>query len=386
MYTLKKQKGFTLVKAIVRKNKSRVIVDDSLLECCYDITVMKARGTLLRPKWYQGLLPSLNPEQEILECLVPNQHLDNVLAQVSMKGGLHRSGGGAIYSFPCEEALFLDNGMETGQQINLVQDDSDKLFKDDLVAIVCIVQKDKANLIAKEAMLAGAPGPTISYGFGRGIRDRLGIVRICISPEKELMSVIVNQYEANKLFEVMIKVGRLDVPGEGFIYMIPIQKGLMNIRSVVSDDQNGVTMPQLIKAIDELKGNIDWRSQMDVQDVSETDGHLQVQERVYLENLVRLTCVAVRGEGDILIKAALNAGAPGASVAYGRQMGEEKIMENTSIKLSNEREIIQLTLSPDKVQPILDVILKEASEREFKDVYFYTHIIPKAFTYLGPPK
>ena len=67
-------------------------------------------------------------------------------------------------------------------------------------------------------------------------------------------------------------------------------------------------------------------------------------------------------------------------------MGEEKIMENTSIKLSNEREIIQLTLSPDKVQPILDVILKEASEREFKDVYFYTHIIPKAFTYLGPPK
>ena len=99
-----------------------------------------------------------------------------------------------------------------------------------------------------------------------------------------------------------------------------------------------------------------------------------------------MTCVSIRGEGEKLIKAALNAGAPGASVAYGRQMGEEKTLADTSIKLSNEREIIQLTLSPDKVQEILDAILEEATKNSFEDVYFYTHVIPKAFTYLGPPK
>jgi hypothetical protein len=67
-------------------------------------------------------------------------------------------------------------------------------------------------------------------------------------------------------------------------------------------------------------------------------------------------------------------------------MGKEKMMGDTSIKLSNEREIIQLTLARDKLQGILDSILKEAEEKSFKDLYFYTHFIPKAFTYLGPLK
>ncbi|MDC0255982.1 P-II family nitrogen regulator [Bacteriovoracales bacterium] len=386
MFKLNKDENFSLVKAIVGKNKGRLIADDELLSCCQGITVMKARGTLLRPKWYQSFLPSINPEQEILEMLVPNHNLDYVMAQVSMKGGLHRHGAGGVFAFPCQEAMFIGEGTKNETKKDFPKESSGKLFRDDLVSIICIVQIDKANAIAKEAMIAGAPGPTISYGFGRGLRDRLGIVRVCISPEKELMSVVANRYEADRILDVMIRVGRLDVPGEGFIYTIPVKKGLNNVQSVLSDSLHGVSIPQIIKAIDEIKGSTDWRSNSDISEVSKNDGQIKVQERVYLENLIRLTCVSIRGEGEKLIKAALNAGAPGASVAYGRQMGEEKTLADTSIKLSNEREIIQLTLSPDKVQEILDAILEEATKNSFEDVYFYTHVIPKAFTYLGPPK
>ncbi len=385
MYTLKKKDNFSLVKAIVRKNKGRDIADEEFLSYCHDATVMKARGALLRPKWYQAFLPSLNPEQEIMELLVPNENIDHVLNSIRDKGELHRSGAGAVFSFPCEEAMFLSQSEEVTKKVEGPSSSSASAsFSDDLVHIICIVQIEKANAIAKEVMLAGGAGPTISYGFGRGLRDRLGIVRVCISPEKELMSVVVNRFEAERIFEVMIQVGRLDVPGEGFIYTIPISKGLNSLTSFTSDSLYGVSIPQIIKAIDEIKGNTDWRSQADLgEGISNSNN---VADRTYLENLVRLTCVAIRGEGDILIRAALDAGAPGASVAFGRQMGEEKTMGNTSIKLSNEREIIQLTLAPDKVEEILNAILKKASEEQFEDVYFYTHVIPKAFTYLGPPK
>ncbi len=386
MYSLNKKKSFTLVKAIVRKSKSRFIIDEDILKSCNYITEIKARGTLLRSKWYQSFFPSINPEQKILELLVPNHNLDHVLSRVSMKGELNHSGNGAILAFPCEETMFLSGEIKVEKRESNVQDDSKRIFREDLVSIVCIVQKEKANVIAKEAMMAGAPGPTVSFGFGRGIRDRLGLVRICISPEKELLTVVVNKYEVDKIFDAMIKVGRLDIPGEGFIYTIPVKKGLINIPSIVSDTIHGVSIPQIIKAIDEIKGSTHWRMHSGVHDISESDGIFQMQERVYLENLVRLTCVVVRGEGDALIRAAIEAGAPGASVVYGRQMGEEKMMGDTSIKLSNEREIIQLTLAQDKLQGILDSILKEAEEKSFKDLYFYTHFIPKAFTYLGPLK
>lgn len=386
MYSINREKSFTLVKAIVRKSKSRFIIDDDILKSCKNITEIKARGTLLRSKWYQSFLPSINPEQKILELLVPNHNLDHVLGRVSMKGELHHSGNGAILAFPCDETMFLNGEKKVDKKESDVQDDTKKIFREDLVSIVCIVQKDKANVIAKEAMMAGAPGPTISFGFGRGIRDRLGLVRICISPEKELLTVVVNKYEVDKIFDAMIKVGRLDIPGEGFIYTLPIEKGLINIPSIVPDTIHGVSISQIIKALDEIKGNSHWRGHSGFHDFSESDGIFQVQERTYLENLVRLTCVVVRGEGDALIRAAIQAGAPGASVVYGRQMGEEKMMGDTSIKLSNEREVIQLTLAREKLQVILDAILKEASEKSLKDIYFYTHIIPKAFTYLGPLK
>ena len=385
MYTLNKKTDFSLVKAIVRKNKGREIADETFLSHCYDATIMKARGALLRPKWYQKFLPSLNPEQEIMELLVPDENIDYVLNSIRQRGELNRSGAGAVFSFPCEEAMFLD--FEKSELKKAESSESDKegtSFRDDLVHIICIVQIEKASSIAKEVMLAGAAGPTISYGFGRGLRDRLGIVRVCISPEKELMSVVVSRFEAERIFEVMVQVGRLDIPGEGFIYTIPISKGLNNLTSFTSDSLYGVSIPQIIKAIDEIKGNTDWRSQADL-----GEGGAKFSsgaDRTYLENLIRLTCVSNRGEGDTLIRAALDAGAPGASVAYGHQMGEEKMMGNTSIKLSNEREIIQLTLATEKVEGILGAILKKASEEKFEDVYFYTHVIPKAITYLGPPK
>ena len=96
----------------------------------------------------------------------------------------------------------------------------------------------------------------------------------------------------------MIQVGRLDVPGEGFIYTIPISKGLNSLTSFTSDSLYGV-IPQIIKAIDEIKGNTIGGVGQIWEGVSNSNN---VADRIYLENLVRLTCVAIRGEGDILIR------------------------------------------------------------------------------------
>jgi len=102
-----------------------------------------------------------------------------------------------------------------------------------------------------------------------------------------------------------------------------------------------------------------------------------------LTDLVRLTCVTERGKGDNMVDAAIAAGAPGASIAYGRKLGAEETMGDTSINLSKETEIIEMTLAPKAVDDIVNKMVESAKADENSDVYFYTQPVPKALTYLG---
>jgi len=92
--------------------------------------------------------------------------------------------------------------------------------------IKCVVQRGKADQIAAAAIRAGAPAATTYFARGTGIRERLGLLRIAISPEKEVIDVVVPGAKANAIFDAMVQAGSLDVPGMGFIYMIPVTRAI----------------------------------------------------------------------------------------------------------------------------------------------------------------
>jgi nitrogen regulatory protein PII len=94
----------------------------------------------------------------------------------------------------------------------------------DVSLITCIVQRGSADKIVAAAQDAGAQGATTYYGRGSGIRERLGILGLAIEVEKELISIVVADDQADRVFEKMYFAGELNVPGMGIIYITRLEK------------------------------------------------------------------------------------------------------------------------------------------------------------------
>lgn len=94
----------------------------------------------------------------------------------------------------------------------------------DVSMITCIVQRGKADGVVQAAQDAGAQGATIYYGYGSGIRERLGILGLAIEVEKEVITILVADDQVDRIFERMYFAAELDVPGAGIIYVSKLEK------------------------------------------------------------------------------------------------------------------------------------------------------------------
>ncbi len=90
--------------------------------------------------------------------------------------------------------------------------------------ITCIVQRGKGDDVWKAANEAGAGGVTINFARGAGVREKLGILGMAISPEKEVLHIVVPEQQTDKIFDVIIKAAKLDTPGMGFAFVTEVSK------------------------------------------------------------------------------------------------------------------------------------------------------------------
>lgn len=94
----------------------------------------------------------------------------------------------------------------------------------DASLITCVVQRGIADQIVKAAQDAGAQGATINYAQGSGVRERLGILGLAVEVDKEVVSIIVANDQADRIFERIYLAGQLDTPGMGIMTMTELDK------------------------------------------------------------------------------------------------------------------------------------------------------------------
>jgi len=94
----------------------------------------------------------------------------------------------------------------------------------DASLITCIVQRGRADEVVKAAQESGAGGATIHYGYGTGMRERLGVLGLAIEAEKEFINIVVANDEVNQIFDKMYVAAKLDTPGMGFICVTRLDK------------------------------------------------------------------------------------------------------------------------------------------------------------------
>ena len=379
---LEARHDYSLLTTLLPRRRFSQVVTCVLEAGVRHVMATDARGTLVKDRWYQSLLPVVSPEQEIVQMLVEERMVDRIINELASAGRLYLTGAGAVYAARCLQAWIPDSMAQAPPDGYSTVVREPLPLKRDLVVICCIAKQGISEGIARAAVNTGAPGPTITFCRGDAVRARLGLLRIAISPDKEFLQVVVDRVDSEAIFESMIAVGKLGSPGMGFIYMMPIDRGINNIRGIYGAARHGATIQQIIEAVDDLKGDTDWRAR-EIFEASQS-AEEGVRKRRYLTGNVRLACVTEGGTADSLVATALKAGAPGVSYMYGREIGRaDDPASRTGFKLTREREVLEFVLAPRILEEVRAALIAEADRRGLSELAFYTHDVPNAFTYLS---
>jgi len=94
----------------------------------------------------------------------------------------------------------------------------------DASLITCIVQRSRGEEVVEAAQKAGAGGATGHYGYGAGIRERLGLLGLAVEAEKAFIYIVVANDEVNRIFDEIYNIANLDTPGMGFMCVTKLEK------------------------------------------------------------------------------------------------------------------------------------------------------------------
>ena len=374
MTTTIKSKSVSLLNLILSK-ESLVKVTNAVRDAgAHGIFQISARGSILTEGGFlQKMFPPPAPEQLLIQVLVGNDSIEAVVDAAVKAGNLSKVGAGAVFTINCDEAIASSRFPS-----NLPKDEFGETnisSSGDMEAICCICEKGIADDIAQAALQNGAPGPTVTFGEGGGIRDKIPLLRITKGPEKEFVWCVVDKSDADDVFAEMARAGRITEPGRGFMYSIPVASGLINVSSTISSSAHGANMEQIISAIDELKGGKDWRS-------LSADGKSKALKTTYLENLIGLYCIVPRDQYEEVYDAVLDSGAPGVSTNFGIMIDAHD-EDDEGQNQNEEWALVYTSIGPNNVESVRESVQQEIEKLGIDKFAFYTLPIPRALTYLG---
>ncbi|HDS64067.1 MAG TPA: P-II family nitrogen regulator [Methanofollis liminatans] len=90
--------------------------------------------------------------------------------------------------------------------------------------IVTIVKKGWADQVMQAARNAGSEGGTVLMGRGTGIHEMQSFLGIPIEPEKEIVLIVVEPEQTDRVLDAISAAAELDQPGRGIAFVIPLSR------------------------------------------------------------------------------------------------------------------------------------------------------------------
>lgn len=246
--------------------------------------------------------------------------------------------------------------------------------EDSLMGICCIVQRGQGPGIAKAALELGHCAPGVTYGVGTGLRDKVGLLRVTIPADKEVITLACSRPDAEDVMDKLIDAGHLDQPGKGFIYIFPIHNGVLNMGISRGLGAHGASMDQIVATLDELKGGTEWRRHTYVAD--------QGPKRNYLTGLKELLLVCDEGKGQDLVTAAMAVGAAGATISNLKYHSFEKDEKGPA----KARETCSMIVGDAQIPTLMEALKNAGAFGDEAHGLVLSRPAPKACTYLPPKK
>ena len=374
----------SVVTAALPNASARRVLPEIMEEADASALAWNARGTLLHDHWLRRWLPPISPAKSMLQMLVPDDSVGRLVRTIVEQARLHQQATGTVFSTPCEHAYFgSDYHVWPAREGAAAVNDSEGLTED-LNVIYCVVGHKTSDRVAKAAINAGAHGPIVYYCEGRGLRDRLGWLRITKEHEQEVLMVLADEADVEEVFDAMAVAGSLHLPGRGIMYRLNIGKGMFNLPSRVSHHLYDANMQQIINAIDHLEGHTHWRDQS----VFSVGGGRGVgieslnATRSILEDQVCLSAVATREHCPEVMDMILDAGARGVNVTYGRFTALGEGEQLAGARVNDEYGMLRCITDADTAAAIGSVVEAQAETRKLSDLCVFVNPVPAVATYV----
>lgn len=222
------------------------------------------------------------------------------------------------------------------QDVSVYAEGKTKSRKPRMAQITAILSLPNAgDLFAACALDYGIGVPVVSLGEGTGLRDSLGLLRITIPPQKEIVHLVVSKYDSENMLKILIEHGYINRPGGGFIYSTPVYTANPDTKITIGKQTHSASMDQMIEAIDELKGDASWRKRS----MDEKTGKVR-----FIRKQREITVYCPEGSAEKITSCAIDAGANGAT--FSRVQG---IARGGELNLNNAACERVVSLVPEKI-------------------------------------
>ena len=88
--------------------------------------------------------------------------------------------------------------------------------------IFCIINSGFSDLVMDAAKREGATGGTIFHARGTGNQEMEKFFGISITPEKEVVLIVVSSESKDRIVSAIYKDAGLDTKGQGIIITLPV--------------------------------------------------------------------------------------------------------------------------------------------------------------------
>ncbi|MBP7008543.1 MAG: hypothetical protein KBC66_01895 [Kiritimatiellae bacterium] len=295
---------------------------------------------------------------DILRLYVPRQHERAAMARLATATDLFLPGRGSV---------FAEDVQLAGKEHRLW--DETRLAKAPAWAadghlppapydlVFCIVQRGRGSELARTMLEMGLGVPIVSYGEGMGMRDRLGLLRITIPQEKEILWFLVPPGDSDFVMDVAMRKADLHEPGSGFLGRTAVRALAVNSRLHLDRRRHVASMEQIISTLDQLHGSTNWRRMTPA-----ARSRPGADDRGD-NGMTRFTLMCEEGAAAGPVRAAMDAGAGGAtlsrlSLRAPETPGVEPEAEDEEVAMeSHARECCDLFIPQRLVKQIEDAVV-----------------------------
>jgi hypothetical protein len=319
-----------------------------------EVFIQRAKQMFLVDKrGFFGLRPVTKHDESralFYRFCVPSRFEHGVMHRIAEAADLRMGGRGCI--FAQRGAIWRGAPLHFDEtKLEALCGADDQLPGEDYALICCTVPRGVGESLSAAVLELGVCVPLVFFGSGVGLRDKLGLLRITVPVEKEIIWFLVPRSDAELVEKTLIPRARLDVPGHGFLYKIFVHAPVVNLRVRQGKRVHAATMEQVIAALDEVRGSSDWRRLGTKTSGSsgsgkDTKGHMK-----------GLFFIGEEEEVEIFRKTAMANGARGATLNHLEMRSYSSAVQEQT-KESHSREFCDIIIPAEVEENILAQIKK----------------------------